>query len=166
MLQAGAWNYLREELTVAPECCRLVRISRDFEYQAYENMPDDMQANYVSYLLARIINLSFGDQVESILLENRLVGWHSLDAALNVWKSRLPAAFAPYSTVQIAGNVFPSLWMLRPWHSNTPLESLDGNVSNPLRSCSLTISFCCRNPVGYVSTSFVGEKQRYSSIYS
>ena len=65
---------MREELTVAPECCRLVRISRDFEYQAYENMPDDMQANYVSYLLARIINLSFGDQVESILLENRLVG--------------------------------------------------------------------------------------------
>jgi hypothetical protein len=158
LLQAGAWNYLREEITVALECCRSVRISRDFEYQAYENMPDDMQANHVSYLLARIINLSFGDQVKRIPLENRMVEWHSLDAALNVWKDRLPATFEPYSTAQIAGNVFPSLWMLRPWHGNIRLENLDDEVANPLCSCRLTISFCSRNPVGYVSTSFVGEK--------
>jgi hypothetical protein len=58
LLQAGAWNYLREEITVVLECRRPVRISSSFEYQAYENMLDDMQANYVSYLLARIINLS------------------------------------------------------------------------------------------------------------
>ena len=52
-----------------------------------------MQANYVNYLLARVINLSFGDQVESIPLENRLLEWHSLGAALNVWGSPLARNF-------------------------------------------------------------------------
>ena len=96
--------------------------------------------------------------MESIPLENGMVEWHSLDAALNVWKDRLPATLEPYSTAQIAGNVFPSLWMLRPWHGNTRLENLDDEVANHLCSCRLTISFGSRNPVGYVSISFVGEK--------
>jgi hypothetical protein len=115
-LQAGAWNYLREEITVALECRRPVRISRDFEYRAHENMPDDMQANCISYLLARIINMVFWDHAEGFSWEEKTLEWRSLNADLRVWKDRLPASFEPYSTAHLEGNVFPSLWMLRPWH--------------------------------------------------
>jgi hypothetical protein len=36
LLQAGAWNSLREEITVALECRRPVRISSGFEYQIWK----------------------------------------------------------------------------------------------------------------------------------
>jgi hypothetical protein len=165
LLQAGAWNYLREEITVALECRRPVRISRDFEYQAPENMPDDMQANYISYLLARIINVAFGEQAAGISWEDKVLEWQSLEANLKIWKNRLPMSFNPYSTAPIAGNVFPSLWMLRPWHGKTSGETTPFPVSSPdeLHSGSPAVLFCRRTSAGAFQPASVGQRPSHSS---
>jgi hypothetical protein len=97
-----------------------VRISPDFVCHAPEDVPDDMQANYISYLLARIINIAFADDAEGFSLEDRVLEWQSLDADVKIWKENLPASFDPYSTANVVGNAFPSLWMLHPWHGKSP----------------------------------------------
>jgi len=40
--QSGTWNYLREEITVALELGRPVRIGTGFKFMPSENMSDDM----------------------------------------------------------------------------------------------------------------------------
>ena len=122
LLQAGAWNYLREEITVALECRRSVRTGRIFESHPVDIFADDMQANHISYLLAQIINFSFPDISERTSQEERTLAWQNLKSDLIGWKARLPTRFDPFCTAPMAGNVFPSLWMLRPWHGK-PLST-------------------------------------------
>jgi hypothetical protein len=116
LLQAGAWNYLREEITVALECRRSVRIGKIFESYTADAIADDMQANRISYLLAQVINFSFPNISERTSQEERLSEWQRLRAELLIWKGGLSSDFEPYSTAQKSGNVFASLWMLRPWN--------------------------------------------------
>jgi hypothetical protein len=151
---------------VALECRRPVRISRDFEYQAHENMPDDMQANYISYLLARIINMAFEDRAEGISWEDKVLEWQSLDADLKFWSDRLPASFDPYSTAHILGNVFPSLWMLRPWHGKLSvlITPFPASSQDQLHSGRPAILFCCRTSAGDVQAASLGRKPRHSSL--
>ena len=118
LLQAGAWNYLREEITVALENRRPVRTGRIFESHMTETLGDDMLANDISCFLARILNFCYPDLTERTSLEDRMAAWRSLYAATMEWKSSLPPSFEPFSTAPKAGNIFPSLWMLRPWHGN------------------------------------------------
>ncbi|KAK8200591.1 hypothetical protein M8818_005905 [Zalaria obscura] len=48
LLQAGVWNYLREEITMALECRKPVRMGRIFDRYTYDpDAPDDMHANHI-----------------------------------------------------------------------------------------------------------------------
>jgi hypothetical protein len=46
---------------MALELRRPVRIGSGFEFVPNKDMPDDMWANYISHILARIINFCFDD---------------------------------------------------------------------------------------------------------
>ena len=117
LLQAGAWNYLREEITVALQYRRPVRTGRIFESHETKTGGDDMIANDISYLLAQIINFCFPLPSDHSTQEDRIVDWQSIHSDLLEWKNALPPSFEPVSTAPKAGNEFCSFWMLRPWHS-------------------------------------------------
>jgi len=116
LLQAGAWNYLREEITVALECQRPVRINLHIDVTAAMSEPESMYANTVTYLLARVINHCFaGDATGLGQFDDD--EWMELNENLNSWNENLPPSYKPYSRAPRAGNQFPSEWYLRPWHS-------------------------------------------------
>jgi hypothetical protein len=115
--QSGTWNYLREEITVALECRRPVRISTAFEFDPKMAMTNDIWANAISYLLARVINLRFQES-RGESLEIRASIWLSLASDVAAWKEHRPATFNPFSTAPKAGNPFPSIWLVKPWHGN------------------------------------------------
>lgn len=117
--QAGAWNYLREEITVALECRRPVRMGDNFTWEGKGELTDDMLANLMSYHLARIINFCFAVHPVHTLPGNRVLAWHDLRSDLTTWRDSLPSTFNPFSIAAKPGNAFPSLWMLQPWHSKT-----------------------------------------------
>ncbi|KAI9729384.1 MAG: hypothetical protein M1834_006908 [Cirrosporium novae-zelandiae] len=119
LLQAGVWNYLREEITVGLECRRPVRISTDFpDFQPDANVQDDMKANLITYILARIINFCFHGHHDSPLpiQKERIAEWEGLRMKLTLWTQNLPSSFEPISTACATENLFPSFWMLAPWH--------------------------------------------------
>jgi hypothetical protein len=122
--QAGAWNYLREEITVALECRRPVRMSDNFTWEGEEDLTDDMLANLMSYYLVRIINFCFDIEIDHTVPENRVMVWHGLRSDLTTWLESLHSTFNPYSTATKAGNVFPSMRMLQPWHSKTSYDDV------------------------------------------
>ncbi|RDL30161.1 uncharacterized protein BP5553_10439 [Venustampulla echinocandica] len=113
--QAGAWNYLREEITVALECQRTTRIGFDFNFDAAERYSDSMRANIISYILARVTNYCFQESMERQMQEKQ-IAWKSLRKELATWREYLPASFEPYSTAVKENNPFPSLWLIHPWH--------------------------------------------------
>lgn len=115
--QSGAWNYLREEITIALELRRPVRIITGFEFVPSKDMSDDMWANYMSHILARVINFSFEGK-SSMDLEQRINTWQALHSEVFEWRSSRPTSFDPFSTASKPGNVSPSIWLLRPWHGN------------------------------------------------
>ncbi|KAK6007358.1 hypothetical protein QM012_004172 [Aureobasidium pullulans] len=116
LLQAGAWNYLREEITVALECRRLVRLNIRLNLRNAVSGPDSMHANTVTYILARVINLCFGQDESGKILEFNEDEWSSLNEELMLWRDNLPTTYAPYSQAPKPGNPFPSEWDLQPWH--------------------------------------------------
>ncbi|RFU32106.1 hypothetical protein B7463_g4227, partial [Scytalidium lignicola] len=93
LAQAGAWNYLGEEITVALECQRPTRIGIDFDFDATEHYTDKNHS-----------------------LQQRQKEWQSLRKQLAIWKEHLPTSFELYSTAAKLDNPFPSLWLLQPWH--------------------------------------------------
>jgi len=116
--QAGTWNYLREEITVALESRRQVRFSPGFLFFPNNEMPDDMWANAITFILAKTINLYFaGADSEEPNDRNRL--WHKLASDTASWRKNLPHSFRPFSTASKSGNVFESIWLLRPWHGKS-----------------------------------------------
>jgi hypothetical protein len=118
LLQSGTWNYLREEITMALELRRAVRIGTGFEFVPGTDMADDMWANYISHILARIINFCF-DGKSSMNLEQQIDTWQALHSEVVEWRSSRPSSFDPFSTASKPGNAFPSIWLLRPWHGNS-----------------------------------------------
>jgi hypothetical protein len=116
MLQVGAWNYLREELTVGLIQRRGVRMGRIFDSQM-QNDPDRvLPPDRISYLLARIINFCYPDLSQRMSLQERCALWRTLHADLIKWKADLPISYRPFSVSAKPGNPFTSLWMLQPWH--------------------------------------------------
>jgi hypothetical protein len=150
LIQAGAWNYLREEITVALQCRRRVRMGRIFDSHTDYAPADDMHANHISLLLARIINFSFPDLSEYHSQRDRITLWKILYSALMDWKASLPASFEPFSTAPKLGNAFPSLWMLEPWHGTSPLETIPQNLLMLLLSGRARVFCCCRDIIEFV----------------
>ena len=116
LTQAGAWNYLREEITVGLVRRRPVRIAQIFDDHV-ESAPNSvMPSNYIAYLLAQIINFCFTDTSYEVSIQNRRERWRDLRASLERWKEDLPSSFQPFSVAAKSDNPFPSIWMLQPWH--------------------------------------------------
>lgn len=123
LAQAGTWNYLREEITVALESRRLVRFSTGFQFNPGSIMPDDMQANAITLLLAKTINFCF-DNSTNKTPEHRREYWEKIVAEVASWRQQSPASFKPFSNAPKPENVFPSIWLLQPWHGNFPFRQI------------------------------------------
>ncbi|KIW18130.1 hypothetical protein PV08_02418 [Exophiala spinifera] len=114
--QAGAWNYLREEITVGLMRRRGVRMGQIF-HNHLENDPYDVSLpNRITYLLAKVINFCFIEPHLQALPASRQATWRTLNSEFVAWKAELTTSFVPYSSAAKSGNPFPSLWMLRPWY--------------------------------------------------
>jgi hypothetical protein len=113
--QSGTWNYLREEITMALELRRPVRIGTGFESVPNENISHDMWSDYISYILAKVINFSF-NCAGGTNLEQRSSVWQDLDEEISVWRSNRPRSFDSLSTASRSENASVSLWLLSPWH--------------------------------------------------
>lgn len=124
LLQAGAWNYLREEITVALECRRSVRLNIHLDSRSVMSGFDSVHANTVTYILACVINLCFGRDERGNTLEFNEAEWTKLNAELAYWSHNLPSTYEPYSQAPKEGNPFPSEWYLRPWHSGFDATNL------------------------------------------
>ncbi|KAG9230251.1 hypothetical protein BJ875DRAFT_162264 [Amylocarpus encephaloides] len=114
--QCGAWNYLREEITVALECRRPTRIGFSLEHEPAEHDSETMPANKISYILATIINYCFRQTPPGEMPSKNQLSWQSLRTELTTWREQLPPVFDPFSTSNKPGNPFASLWLLQPWH--------------------------------------------------
>lgn len=150
LAQAGTWNYLREEITMALELQRPVRMGNGFEFLPSMDMADDMWANYISYILARVINFCFDDN-GSFDLEDRGRIWQELIADVSAWRSNRPGSFDHFSTTAKDGNAFPSIWLLQPWHGKFELDlneigDADQSecVQSPEKSIALLRRYCLR----------------------
>lgn len=86
LLQAGAWNYLREEITVALERRRCTRIDIHFSFDPKHDYSDGMRANIVSHMLARITNHCFQKSARSCNDYEMNLTWQSLFQELNQWR--------------------------------------------------------------------------------
>lgn len=87
-----------------------------------QNSPDGIHpSDSISYILAKIINFGFADNVKQSSVQERTVQWTSSRSDLSRWKTNLPVSFAPFSHAAIEGNPFPSIWMLQPYHSESCL---------------------------------------------
>lgn len=126
--QAGFWNYLREETFIAlisfPR--RPVRLGKTLprlkDLMSDDSTSDDMRTNLIIYMLAQTWNHHCEGVEASDYTGQRQVGeghgeaWKELMADLDCWTETLPATFRPFSTANKPGNVFPSIWLLKPWH--------------------------------------------------
>lgn len=71
-------------------------------------------ANYISYILGRVINRCLRRDGEA--LDQR--EWDSLKEELDGWKASLPPSFDPIITPGLHGESrFPSVWNTSKWHS-------------------------------------------------
>lgn len=118
--QSGIWNYLREEITISLECRRAVRIPDGLTFVLGQELPVDMWTNSITYILARVVNFCFEDRWEKEGFIEIETEWKLLALETNDWRTNLPITFEPFSTAPKARNIFPSLWMLRPWHGKSP----------------------------------------------
>lgn len=145
VLQTGAWNYLREEITVALIRRRAVRMSQIFDF--YSQIPSGyvFPSNSISFLLAKVINFALENSSEQQTLWERRLLWRSLRADLDNWKADLPHDFAPFSHSVIAENPFPSIWLLQPYHGKHILERTSGKRLIMFSSCCAPVQSCGRD---------------------
>ena len=115
LAQSGAWNYLREEITMALELRRAVRLGSEFDYSPSDDRPDDTWAHSITYILARVINFCFDTTVEMSSSERKGTCEY-LSECVSDWRSNRPKSFNPFSAAPKPGNAFPSIWLLQPWH--------------------------------------------------
>jgi len=103
---------------MALELRRPVRIGSGFAFVASGEMGDDMWANYMSYVLAKVVNFCFDDGFGGGNAGQRIEIWRKLQGEVEGWGEKRPESFYPFSTGAKEGNVFPSIWLLSPWHGN------------------------------------------------
>lgn len=112
-MRAGFWNYLREDITVALMEKRNLMIELKDQQPPLLDGEND-PANYISYILGRVINRCLHKDGEA--LDKR--EWDSLKEDLNSWKASLPSSFGPIITPGLrGGSRFPSAWNTSKWHS-------------------------------------------------
>ncbi|KAJ5421895.1 hypothetical protein N7491_010340, partial [Penicillium cf. griseofulvum] len=111
LLSAGYWNYLREDITVALIEQRGLMITLSNQNAPPEPIEDTDFANYVTFLLGKIINrFTCIEPLE----------WEAMKADLDKWKSSLPSSFDAIQTPGLRKeSSFPSIWTLRSWHVST-----------------------------------------------
>ncbi|KAF9883339.1 hypothetical protein FE257_003555 [Aspergillus nanangensis] len=116
LFNAGFWNYLREDITVALIEKRGLMIELSDAYLPQTVHAEDDFANRVTYLLGRVMNHCLGANASPLARPQ----WETLRSELEAWKSSLPPSFEPISTPGLHGkSVFPSLWTTSPWHASS-----------------------------------------------
>ncbi|KAE8354412.1 hypothetical protein BDV28DRAFT_147143 [Aspergillus coremiiformis] len=116
LLDAGFWNYLREDITVALIEKRSLMIELPDEHLPPAIEGDDDLANRVTYLLGKVINRCL-DRDTSPLEQHE---WESLKGKLDTWRTCLPASFEPICTPGLYGErKFPCLWTVSGWHASS-----------------------------------------------
>ena len=161
LVQAGFWNYLREDITVALEFRRPLHMKLDIETpipNAMTGLPHD-HANRVTYLLAKIINFCWGNGSSA----GRTNNWRFLSKEMSEFQIALPRGFSPYSSApKPESHPLPSTWALRPYHVSTnqylyiakmllhltaPPDSCASDLDSTLESLALdTIALSSTNP--------------------
>ena len=105
------WIYLRESIRVCflfEQACRFdMSLIEDY---AFEQAPDEVWSNRMTYLLARTCNACWGSAV--VDGEGEMA---RLNSAIDAWKRGLPSTFLPWSTCAGDGP-FPTIRVLSTWH--------------------------------------------------
>lgn len=101
LLACGFWNYLREDITYSliHECPLKIEVAAPFD----QPTDDDHQANYITLLLAALVNIYFG----SVQNDTR-----KLLLPFKHWRDRFAAN--PFSRIE--AGTFPSIRMLKDCH--------------------------------------------------
>ncbi|CAI7662400.1 unnamed protein product [Penicillium glandicola] len=138
LVSAGYWNYLREDITVALIEQRGLMITLSNQNAPPEPTEDTDCANYITFLLGKIINRCLS--VDSHALS--LIEWETMKAELDKWKPSLPSSF---NTIQTPGltkqGSFPSIWTLRSWHGIEDMEGLRRKLEyHATEICALALS--------------------------
>ena len=108
LLQAGAWNYLREEITVALECQRPVRLNVHIDVRTASSQSESMHANTITYILARVINHCF-TRIDTNPGQFDNDEWMDLNDLLIFCNDNLPPTYKPYSRAPRTGMVFTTV---------------------------------------------------------
>lgn len=112
-MRAGFWNYLREDITVALMEKRNLMIELNDQQPPLLDGEND-SANYISYILGRVINRCLHKDGEPLDQHE----WDPLKEELDSWKVSLPSSFEPIITPGLCGESrFPSAWNTSKWHS-------------------------------------------------
>ncbi|KAI9657051.1 MAG: hypothetical protein M1821_003217 [Bathelium mastoideum] len=115
LVQAGFWNYIREDITVALEFRRPLHMKIGTRVPTPRAMTRTLYdyANTITYILAKIIDFCWGNTRS----EETPSDWHFLNEELTTFRTQLPSDFSSYSSAPKPGTLpFRSIWMLRPYH--------------------------------------------------
>ncbi|KAJ5336276.1 uncharacterized protein N7506_004298 [Penicillium brevicompactum] len=114
LISAGYWNYLREDITVALIEQRGLMITLSDQNKPPELSDDTDHANYVTFLLGKIINRCLSIDSPALSLSE----WEAIKDELGNWKSSLPSSFDVIETPGLRPqSSFSSIWTLRSWHA-------------------------------------------------
>ncbi|KEY73647.1 hypothetical protein S7711_07695 [Stachybotrys chartarum IBT 7711] len=110
LLEAGFWNYLREDITFSLfERCPL-KMGLETSQPLLDLHSDQGHLNAITLVLGRIINDCFRDEADNLT-------WSNSFDSLCEWHQQLPAHMLPYSR-QNSSTPFPTIWLLQPCHAS------------------------------------------------
>ena len=109
LLQAGFWNYLREDITFSLyESCPL-KMDLSPVPLLCSHETDQDYLNSISLILGRIVNMAFGRQNKTE--RDALVKY------LQQWRSFRPSRLEPFSRCEMGNSQnLPSLWFTQECH--------------------------------------------------
>ncbi|EED20881.1 conserved hypothetical protein [Talaromyces stipitatus ATCC 10500] len=116
LFSAGFWNYLREDITVSLIKQRDLMI--DLSTWSLPQTPsnDSDFANYITFLLGKVINRCLREDLSSM----DLFEWNVLKSQVQKWRESLPPSFEPIRTPGLKKQSrFSSVWTLGDWHASS-----------------------------------------------
>lgn len=152
------WAYLRGSIRVSfmlerPSPCELGRLNtlQNLFTNNNNNMTDEAYANVMTYLLAEICTVVWGEPTSAVDVASKM---KHLKTAIYEWRDQLPASFQPWYVEFSENDTFPDVRHLASWHcksgggnihtcseqnlSNHLVKVLGGNFFIQLRSCWLS----------------------------